>query len=147
MGQTANISCAPEFYSFAVTQAFNGRNLRLGVITNAAAVSSTLHLTNRAAVIAAEFNGGGWTRPNLVIPSLGSFDATNNEWDISTTMEWTVTGPTGGFDIKQIFVMIDGSATPRDTSGTLLGLLTYPTAISLAQGASLPLRAPWSLSN
>lgn len=145
MSQTANFSAAPEFLSFVVSQCFNTRNLRLGVIPNASAVSSTLHLTDRAGVIAAEYNSGGWTRPNLVIPSLGSYDTGNNEWDVSTTMEWSITGPSGGFDIKQLFVLIDGTSTPRNTTGTLLGLLTYPTAISVAAGAVLPIRAPWSV--
>jgi hypothetical protein len=145
MSQTADFYASPSFLQYVSQQCFVGKNLRLGVITNAAFISGPPPL-NEATVIAAEYNSGGWTRPNLVVPSVGSFDSAVPEWDIgSTTQEWVIVGPSGGFDIRQLFVMIDGTSTPRNTTGTFLGPLTYPTAISVAAGASLPIRAPWSI--
>lgn len=145
MPQTVNISPAPEFLSYVVTQCFDTKNLRLGLIPNASAVSSTLHLTDRSSVIAAEFNGTGWTRPSIVIPGLGAYDTVGNDWDLPAAMEWSVTGPTGGIDVKQMFVIIGGLTTARNTTGTLLGLATLTNVITIPAGVTTAIKAPWSL--
>lgn len=145
MGQTAQFRLDPEYLQWLSELAFLNRNYRLIVIPNSAAITPSTTASNKTAILAAEFNGSGWTRPGLVIPAVGSFDGANSEWDISTVLEWSVVGPTGGFDIKQVAAIADGIATPRDATGKLLGILTYPSAISVAAGQPLPLRIPWSI--
>lgn len=145
MPQTSNLSLAPGFLQYVVIQVFQTKDLRLGLIPLASAVSSTLHLTNTAGVIGAEFNGSGWVRPTIQIPGVGSYDATGNDWDLPAAMEWSVTGPTGGIDVKQLFVIIDGLTTPRNATGTFVGLATLTSVITIPAGVTTAIKAPWSL--
>lgn len=145
MPQTVNLSLAPGFLQYVVTQVFQSKDLRLGLIPLAAAVSPTLHLTNTAGVIGAEFNGSGWTRPTIQIPGVGAYDTVGNDWDLPAAMEWSVTGPTGGIDVKQMFVIIAGLTTPRDATGTFVGLATLANVITIPAGVTTAIKAPWSL--
>lgn len=141
----ATFGIAPEYYEYVANASIVGVNHRLGVIPDGSAVAANLYLTNRAGVIGAEFNGLGWVRPNLLVPTAGAMDIPNLEWDVSTILEWSLTGPAGGINVKQLFVIVGGTTTPRNTTGTLLGLLTYPSPVTIEAGQTRPVRIPWSL--
>jgi hypothetical protein len=145
MGQTADFRLDPEYLEWISNLAFNGKTYRLIVIPNSAAITPSTTASNKSAILAAEFNGSGWSRPALTIPTSGAFDGANSEWDISTVLEWIVTGPSGGIDIKQISAIVDGVATPRDSTGKLMGIITYATPITVSAGQQLPIRIPWSI--
>jgi hypothetical protein len=145
MPQIANLSPAPGFLQYVVTQVLSGKDLRLGLIATDAQVASTLHLTNTPGVIAAEFNGAGWVRPTIQIPGLGAYNTIDNNWALPTAMEWSVTGPPGGIDVKQMFVIIDGSTTARSVTGTFLGLTTLTGTITIPAGITTAIKAPWSV--
>lgn len=145
MPQASNISLSPEFLAYVVTQCFDARNLRLGLIPNASAVSPALHLTDKGGVIAAEFDGSGWLRPSILIPALGAYDTVGNDWDLPPAMEWSVVGPTGGIDVKQLFVIIGGLTTARSALGILIGLATLTNVITIPSGVTTSIKAPWSL--
>ena len=68
-------SLAPEFYSNIMADAFVSKTLHLGIIPTGTNLSPTLHETDRAAVIAAEYNAAGWARPAVIIPSAGSYSS------------------------------------------------------------------------
>lgn len=142
MAVSANLVLDSGFLDYAVTNLLAGENLRLGVILSGSEVAPG---SSPATAIAAEYAGFGWTRPSIVLASSGSYNAVTGKWEIPATTEWAVVGPSGGFAIKQVFVIVGGSTTPLDTTGTFLGLATYSTAISVDSGATQPIRAPWRL--
>ncbi|MEO0432425.1 MAG: hypothetical protein AAF151_12085 [Cyanobacteria bacterium J06656_5] len=138
-------SLAPEFYSNLMADAFVSKTLHLGIIPTGTNLSPTLHETDRAAVIAAEYNAAGWTRPAVIIPSAGSYSSATKIHS-APQVEFTITGPTGGLTFEQYFVIYDGSiTTPRDTAGILYSLFTASSAVSVAESATFNLSVDMSL--
>jgi hypothetical protein len=130
---TANFLIGPDFSNYVVGLALEGKDLRLGIILDGDDVSPTIHYTASNDAIAAEYAAGGWLRPTISFSTSGAWDAPNLEFDVPT-VSWDVIGPTGGFSIKQFFIIIDGSTTPGNTTGTFAGLSTFTTPIAVADG-------------
>lgn len=128
--------------------AFTDRPLRLGIIPDGNPVSQNDINNNNTAVIGAEYNLNSWTRPTITlnILTLGNYDSVNKSFDVNpASNKWTVVAPAGGFNVKHIFAILDGSSDPRDVTGTIVGFATFTAPIVMAANSSQDFRLDWSV--
>lgn len=128
---------------------FTGRSLRLGIILEGNQQSDFDIAANNLGIISGfEYNSGAWTRPTVTLSSstLGSYNSTTQRYEINgEANKIPVTAPAGGFSIRQVFFILGGSATPRNTMGTIVGVPTFAAAIVMAAGDIQEFKLPWTV--
>ena len=128
---------------------FAGRSLRLGIILEGNQQSDSDIAANALGIISGfEYNSGAWTRPTVTLSSntLGSYNSTTQRYEINGEVnKIPVTAPAGGFSIRQVFFILGGIATPRDTTGTIVGVPTFAAAIVMAAGDIQEFKLPWTV--
>ena len=127
---------------------FTNRPLRLGIIPDGNSVSQVDINNQNINVIGAEYNLNGWQRPTVTlnVMTLGSYELTNNQFKVNpTNNKWTVIAPSGGFSIKHLFAILDGSPDSRDMTGTIVGFTTLATPIVMAANSSQDFRMDWAI--
>ena len=125
------------------------KSIRLGIILDGLQRSDSQILADGVAgtISTYEYNAGGWTRPTVTTSSstLGSYNSGTLRYEVNgEIVKVTVTAPTGGFSIRQIFTILDGSVTPRDVTGQIVGFTTFAAAIVMAAGDTLDFKFPWT---
>jgi hypothetical protein len=143
MPQVANLALAPSFLELVVTQVLATRDLRLGIIPAYNYVDPNAYIANPSSMFAAEYGvAQNWTRPTIQIPGLGAYDT--DRWKLPEVMQWTVTLPEN-LDVRNFFVVLGGSPSTGDSSGTLIGLATLPQTVTITSGVPTAIKAPWAL--
>lgn len=141
---TANLKISRAYLNHVATNLFDGQDFRLGLILSGSEVADTVvEGIDLSAIYSAEYAAGGWVRPTVQFPSIGDLNTTTDKWELPDTTEYSFVGPTGGFSIKQFFVIKGGLTTPGDTTGILIGLSTFAAPIVVADGATQAIRLPW----
>ena len=141
---TANLKLGRAWGNHIATTIFQSQDFRLGLILSGSEVADTVvEGTDLSTLYAAEYAAGGWVRPTVQFPSIGDYNTTTDKWELPATTEWSFTGPSGGFSIKQAFVVKGGTTTPGNTTGILVGLATFSSPIVVASGATQAIRLPW----
>lgn len=130
--QTSNTSLSKEFLQFTYNEVLRNRPIYLGIIEVANAVSATQHLSNLAPIYAAEYAPVGYVRPVLTLTDAGFYDQPSDSW-ISNLAGWVI-NPSATINVSQFFMIIDGTATPRNQTGIFYGLnttqdVTFPGSI------------------
>lgn len=144
---TTNLIASPDFLSYCIQSTIESTPLHLGVILLGSELPDATLFSNPSQLIAAEYSVSPWVRPVVTIASPGSYNQTLNQWETPPATEWTFTAPSAGFSIKQVFVILNGSATPNDTTGLLIGVASFSTGISVPGGTSQSIKIPWTLKS
>jgi hypothetical protein len=144
---TANLTAGTGFLSYCIQNTIGGVPIHLGVILSGSELPEATLFSDPSQFVNAEYNASPWIRPVQTIISPGTYNPTLSRFEIPPATEWTFTAPSGGFSIKQIFVIINGSTTPRDTNGTFIGVATFASAIAVPGGTSQSIKLPWSLKS
>jgi hypothetical protein len=144
---TANLTAGTGFLSYCIQNTIANVPLHLGVIVAGSELTEATLFSDPSEFVNIEYDASPWIRPVQTIVSPGTYNQTLNRWEIPPATEWTFTAPAAGFSIKQIFVIINGSTTPRNTNGTLIGVATFANAIAVPGGTSQSIKLPWSLKS
>ena len=131
------------------TKVFVGRNIKLGVILEGNQQDDAAIAANNMTIISTkEFNGAGWVRPSFLIngSTFGSYNSVTKKFEVDgEANSFLVTAPVGGFSIRQLFILLDGVTTPRDTNGIIVGVSTLPSAVVMAGGNTKSFKIPWKI--
>lgn len=141
-----SLKISPTLMQAIVQTMFVGKPIHLGIITVGNNIADNLVETTPEAFRAIEYNSGSWLRPSLTMGTVGSFNAGLDKWEFPSTSKWSLTGPPGGISIKQVVVILGGTTTPRNSTGTIVGVATYAVPLDIAANVVQTIEVPWSIS-
>lgn len=135
---------APAAYPYIATSGLVQTYVAVGIIPSTASLADNLHLTDVAAVIAAEYNSAGWVRPQIQITSAGTYDSGTRIQTLPAAQVLIQALSTEPLTFRKYFTILYSSltaatTTPRDATGTLFQLLDTGADNTIPPNGTAPL--------
>ena len=133
MAETTTMLPSEQFLRHNISTIWEAKDIRVCFLATTVQISAAI-----ADIYAAEYDLDYWQRPTVNIATIGgTFDIVTNTLTIPPIV-WDITAPGTGLNYNQLFFIIGGTATPHDTTGLMVGLVTQANRTIVPANTTYP---------